>query len=114
MNPFTALVWEVLQDSPEFLGRLTAIMQRDHKPFSFVSGEKAFQANAKMLEGYVRGELDKWYEWLPDIPINRIGGRLAVEMLDCVDWDHLARIVQEHILRTKLAKLTVPNLSTTP
>ncbi len=113
MNPFTALVWEVIHDSPEFLAQLAAIMKRDYKSFSFVSGEKAFQANAKMLEGYIRAELDKWYDWLPDTPINRIGGGLALEMLDSVDWDHLARLVQENILQTNLAKLAVPNPSTT-
>lgn len=112
MNPFTALVWEVIQDSPEFLERLTDIMKQDHRPFSFASAEQAFQANAKMLEGYVREELDTWYDWLPDTPINRIGGGLAVEMLDSVDWDHLARLVQENILRTTLAKLAIPNPST--
>ena len=109
MNPFTALVWEMITDCPEFLEQLTTIMKQDHKPFSFTSDEKAFQANAKILEGYVREELDKWYGWLPDTPINRIGGGLAVEMLDSIDWDHLARLVQEHILQTNLAKLTVPN-----
>lgn len=113
MNPFTALVWDVIHDSPEFLEQLTAIMQHDHKPFSFVSGEKAFQANATMLESHVRAELDKWCDWLPDTPINRIGGGLAVEMLDCVDWEHLARLVQEQHLHTKLAALYVPQPSST-
>ena len=113
MNPFTALVWEVVQDSPEFLEQLTAIMKRDHKPFSFSSTEQAFQANAKILEGYVRAELDKWYDWLPDTPINLIGGGLAVEMLDAVDWDHLARLVQEHILQANHAKLAVPKSHST-
>ncbi len=113
MNPFTELVWDVITDCPEFLEQLTAIMKQDHKPFAFSSSEQAFQANAKMLEGYVREELDKWYEWLPDTPINRIGGGLAVEMLDSVDWDHLARLVQENILQTNLAALVVPTPSTT-
>ncbi len=103
MNPFTALVWDVLQDSSEFLEQITAIMRLDHKPF--LTGEKAFQANAKMLEGHVREELDKWYEWLPDTPINRIGGGLALEMLDCVDWDQVARLVQETILQTRIEPL---------
>ena len=109
MNPFTALVWDVIHDSPEFLEKLSTIMKREYKPF--LTGEKAFQANAKMLESYLREELDKWYEWLPDTLINRIGGGLAVEMLDCVDWDHLARLVQENILRTNLGALVVPNLN---
>ena len=111
MNPFTALIWNVMLDSPAFLEQLTAIMKRDHKPF--LIGEQAFQANAKMLECHIREELDKWYDWLPDTPINRIGGGLAVEMLDCVDWDHLARMVQENTLQTNLKALTVPHPSGT-
>ena len=111
MNPFTALVWDAIQDSPEFLEQLTAIMKREYKPFLAV--EQAFQANAKILEQHVREELDKWYDWLPDTPINRIGGGLAVEMLDCVDWEHLARLVQEQRLHTKLAALHVPQPSST-
>jgi len=103
VNPFTALVWDVLQDSPEFLEQITAIMRLDHRPF--LTGEKAFQANAKMLEGHIREELDKWYDWLPDTPINRIGGGLAVEMLDSVDWDQLARLVQETVLQTPIEPL---------
>lgn len=111
MNPFTALVLDVIRNSPEFLEQLTAIMKREYKPF--LSGEKAFQANAKMLECHIREELDKWYEWLPDTPINRIGGGLAVEMLDSVDWDHLARLMQGNILRTNLTALVMPNPSGT-
>lgn len=64
MNPFTELIWEVITDSPDFLKQLTAIMQREYKPF--LSGEKAFQANAHELERCIREELDKWVEWLPD------------------------------------------------
>lgn len=113
MNPFTELVWEVIQNSPEFFEQLIAIMKREYKPFSFVSEEQAFQANAKMLEGRIREELDKWYDWLPDTPINRVGGGLAVEMLESVDWDCLARLVQEHILHTTLKALAVPHPHTT-
>jgi hypothetical protein len=111
MNPFTELVWDVVTGCPEFLEQLSAIMQREYKPF--LEGEKAFQANTKMLEGYIRAELDKWYDWLPDTPINRIGGDLAVEMLDSVDWNHLARLVAENILQTNLAALVVPGPSAT-
>ena len=111
MNPFTALVWDVIHDSPAFLEQLIAIMKREHKPF--LSGEKAFRANAKMLECHIREELDKWYDWLPDTPLNRIGGGLAVDMLDSIDWDHLARLVQENILQTNLAALVVPSPSAT-
>ncbi|MGH2495968.1 MAG: hypothetical protein ACRDIV_14845 [Ktedonobacteraceae bacterium] len=104
MNPFTQTLWNVITDCPDFLAQLSTIMKREYKPFSFGTSEKAFQANVKMLEGYVREELDKWYEWLPDTPINRIGGSLVVEMLDCVDWDQVA---QWHILHTNLAALAV-------
>lgn len=107
MNPFTELVWDVITDCPEFLEQLTTIMKREYKPF--LSGEKAFQANAKILESHIREELDKWVEWLPDTPVNRIGGGLAIEMLDSVDWDHVARRVAEKILLTNVSAL--PNLS---
>lgn len=99
MNPFTELVWDVICECPKFLEQLSAIMKRDHKPF--LESEKAFQANAKMLESFVHEELDKWYEWLPDTPINKFGGGLAVEMLDCVDWEHVADLVAE-TLRSKV------------
>lgn len=93
MNPFTQLVWDVVTDCPEFLEQLASLMRREYTPF--LTGEKAFQANARMLEQHLRQELDTWYDWLPETPINRIGGGLALEMLDCVDFDHLARLVQE-------------------
>lgn len=57
MNPFTKLVWDVITDYPEFLEQLTAIMKREYKPF--LADEQAFQANAKMLECYIREGLDK-------------------------------------------------------
>jgi len=54
MNPFTALIWEVITDCPDFLERLRIIMQREYKPF--LSSEQAFRANAKALEWpYPRG-----------------------------------------------------------
>jgi len=111
MNPFSETVWEVIQDSPEFLEQLQTIMRRDHRPF--LEGEKAFQYSAKMLEGYIREELDKWYDWLPDSPVNKIAGGLAFEMLDCVDWDQVARLVQENILKASLSALSLPIPSST-
>ena len=109
MNPFTRLVWGMITDCPEFLEQLSAIMKREYKPF--LEGEQAFRANAIMLEQHIREELDKWYDWLPDTPVNRISGGLAIEMLDCVDWDHVAQLVQERILRSTLATLTIPSPS---
>jgi hypothetical protein len=113
MNPFTELVWEVITDCPEFLEKLTAIMKREYRPF-LTEAEVTFRVNTKMLEQYIREELDKWYDWLPDTPINRIGGGLALEMLDCVDYDHLARLVAQNVLQTNVAALVVPNPSVTP
>ena len=111
MNPFTRLVWGVITDCPAFLTDLSAIMQREYQPF--LTGEKAFRANARMLEQHMREELDKWYDWLPDTPINQMGGGLALEMLDCVDWDHLARLVVEQGRHYTVSALTVPTLPTT-
>lgn len=93
MNPFTQIVWEAIADSPELLETLAAIMKRDHKPF--LSGEKAFQANARMLECRIREELGKWYAWLPATPVGGIGGGLAIEALDSVDWGSIALLVRE-------------------
>jgi hypothetical protein len=107
MNPFTELVWEVIAGSPELLAQLAAIMKREYTPF--LSGEKAFQANAGMLERRIREELDTWYEWLPDTPMNRIGGGLALEVLGSVDWDGVARLVQEKTLRKNRVLPTLPN-----
>jgi hypothetical protein len=93
MNPFTEAIWEVITDHPDYLKELTAILKREYKPF--LSKEQAFRANAHALEAHIREEIDQWYAWLPDTPIHRIGGGLAVEMLDCVDWEQLAGLLQE-------------------
>lgn len=109
MNPFTELVWDSLGDSPELLEQLSAIMKREYKPF--LTGAQAFQANTTALEHHLREELDKWYEWLPDTSINRIGGGLAVGIIDLVDWDQVGRLVLENTLRANLAALQVPHPS---
>src|SRR5260370_40749206 len=96
-------MWEVNPDWREFLAAWATIMQREYKPF--LSGEQAFQANAKALECHIREELDKWYDWLPDTPINRIGGGLAVEIVESSDWDQGARLAQDTTLPTKVPRL---------
>ena len=95
MNPFTETVWDVITDYPQLLEELAAIMRKDHKPF--LSGEQAFKANFHELHSHMEAELHKWFEWLPDTPINRIGGELALAGFDTVDWSHIAVLVQEHV-----------------
>ena len=42
------------------------------------------------FENYLREELTKW---LPDTPINQIGGELAMEAFADVDWRYRAALV---------------------
>jgi hypothetical protein len=92
MNSITAIVWDVISDDDTLLAELTAIMRKEYKPF--LSQEQAVQANIHQLEQHLSDELTKWHEWLPDTPINHIGGELAMEVLDAVEWS----LIAEHLL----------------
>jgi hypothetical protein len=81
-------VWDVITDNPELLEELSAIMWKDRNPF--LSGEQAFKANYHELQAHMQAEINKWFEWLLDTPINHIGGELTLAGFDTVDWSHIA------------------------
>jgi len=111
MNPFTALVWDVIAENEELLEELTAIMRQEHKPF--LTQEQAFTANTHILKSHLLAKFTKWLEWLPTLPIDQIGCALAEEAIGFVEWDYIAQQLREKILRTNLAALKLPTPSTT-
>jgi len=92
MNGITATVWDVITDNESLLAELTAIMCKEYKPF--LSQEQTLQVNTHQLEQHMLEQMTTWYEWLPDTPINHIGGELAMAVLDAVEWS----LVAEHLL----------------
>jgi len=92
MNSITATVWDVISDHEHLLAELTAIMRKEYKPF--LSPAQTVQANTHQFEQHIREQLTTWYEWLPDTPINHIGGELAMEVLDAVEWS----LIAEHLV----------------
>ena len=91
MNTITEIVWDIITDNEALLSELTRIMCQEYEPF--LSKDKAATVNTFKLENYLREELTEWYEWLPDTPINQIGGELAMEAFADVDWRHRAALV---------------------
>jgi len=83
MNSITATVWDVITDDESLLAELTAIMRKEYKPF--LSKEQTIKVNAHQLEQHMLEQMTKWYKWLPDTPINHIGGELAMDVLDAVE-----------------------------
>jgi len=79
MNKITEIVWDIITETPALLSELTRIMCQEYEPF--LSKDKAATVNTFKLENYLREELTKWYEWLPDTPINQIGGELQWRLL---------------------------------
>ena len=94
-STITEIIWDIITDNDELLEELTRIMRQEYEPF--LPKEKATTVNTYKLEHYLREELTKWYEWLPDTPINQIGGELAMEALRNVDWRHIASLVLDRL-----------------
>jgi hypothetical protein len=90
-NKITEIVWDIVSDNEALLSELTKIMCQEYKPF--LSKDMATTVNTYQLEHYLWEELTKWYEWLPDTPINQIGGELAMEAFANVNWRHRAGLV---------------------
>ena len=88
MNSITATVWDVISDHEHLLAELTAIMRKEYKPF--FSPAQTMQVNTRQLEQHVLEQLTTWYAWLPDTPIHHIGGELAMDVLDAVEWSLIA------------------------
>ena len=91
MSTITDTIWDIITENDELHAELTRIMRQEYEPF--LTWEKAKAVNTCKLEQYIREELTKWYQWLPDTPINNIGGELAMEALRGVDWQHIATLV---------------------
>ncbi len=96
MNEITKIIWDIITENDELLAELTRIMQQSYEPF-LTSAEKAFTVNTSKLESHMREELTKWYEWLPERPIDMIGGELAMEAFRSVDFRHIASLVLERL-----------------
>jgi hypothetical protein len=105
MNSITATVWDEITDDENLLAELTAIMRKEYKPF--LSPAQTLQANTHQLEQHMREQLTTWYEWLPDTPINHIGGELAMEVLDAVEWS----LIAEHLLKNMSQAVGIPSPS---
>src|SRR5260221_11744617 len=84
MNKITEIVWDIVSDNEELLAELTRIMRKEYE--QFLSKDKAATVNTYKFENYLREELTKWYEWLLDKPINKIGGELAMEAFAHRNW----------------------------
>jgi hypothetical protein len=91
MNTITEIVWDIFSDNEDLLAELTKIMRQEYEPF--LPKERAITVNTFKIEHYLREELTTWYEWLPDSPINQIGGELAMEAFRDVDFRHIASLV---------------------
>jgi len=111
MNRFTATIWDVIADDDTLLAELGALMRKQYPPF--LSQEQAIKANTYQLEEHMVAEITKWYEWLPDTPINAIGGELVMDVLRDVEWYLIAALVLADAQQT-VAVLSQENGSTRP
>ena len=93
MDLFTKALWGVIEDDDELLEELRAIMRQEHKPF--LTREQAFEANTHILKANILERFSKWLDWLPTLPIDQIGLALAEEAIEFVEWDVIARQLQE-------------------
>src|SRR5260221_9180024 len=95
MSTVTENMWDIITVNDELHSELTRIMRQEYEPF--LIDEKATTVNTFKLESYLREELAKWYEWLPERPIDMIGGELAMEALRHVDWRHVASLIFDEL-----------------
>ena len=95
MSTITGIMWDIITENDELHAELTRIMCQEYEPF--LTHDKATTVNTFKLESYVREEFTKWYEWLPERPIDMIGGELAMEALRHVDWKHLASLILDEL-----------------
>ena len=95
MSTITEIMWDIITDNDELHSELTRIMRQEYEPF--LTYDKATTVNTFKLESYFREEFTKWYEWLPERPIDMLGGELAMEALRHVDWKYLASLILEEL-----------------
>jgi hypothetical protein len=100
VNPFTETAWEKISGSVELLEEVTAIMRHEYKPF--LNHEQAFAANTNLLKQHMREKSTRWLEWLPTLSIDQVGGALAEEAFERVEWRHIAGLVQEQVAMKSL------------
>jgi len=99
---FTQAVWGVISGSVELLEELTTIMRQEHKPF--LTNEQAFEANTHILKQHMLEKFTKWLQWLPTLPIDQIGCALAEEAFEFVEWEQIAKQLQEGLCKSESAK----------
>ena len=103
MSTITETLWEIITDSDALHAELTTIMRQEYEPF--LTQEKATCVNTSKLEHYVREQLIKWYEWLPETPASQRGRELAMEAFHGEDGrppeetQHAVRLTAETVLR---------------
>ncbi len=57
------------------------------------SQEQTVKANVHQLEHHMIEEVTAWHAWLPDTPINHMGAELAMQVLQEVEWSHIAKLI---------------------
>ena len=99
MNPFTKAVWDVLNEEldedNELLADLKTILLKEYAPF--LTKEQSVTVNTHALQAYFLDKLNQWYEWLPNTTINLLGGELALEAFQAVDWSYLAAELRKQL-----------------
>jgi hypothetical protein len=103
MNTFTQGVWEVVRealvDDEALLADLKKLLLKDYRPF--LSADQSGQVYSNTLKAYFLEKLQQWYEWLPETPINLIGGELALEAFQAVEWEFLAGELRQQFERER-------------
>jgi hypothetical protein len=82
------------------LADLKKILRKDYRMF-LSSDEQISQVYCNTLQEYFLEKLNEWYEWLPNTPINLIGGELALEAFKAVEWHRIAEEIRRHFEREK-------------
>ena len=100
MNRFTQAVFdaliEAIEEDEQLRTDLQTILFKEYTPF--LTEERTLQANIHALHTYVQDQLNQWYAWLPDTPVNRIGGELALQAFQEVYWSVLTGLLQERFV----------------
>jgi|SRR5712692_10082274 len=100
MNRFTQAAWDVINEAivedEALLADLKKILLREYAPF--LSTEQSFHVNSNALHAYFLVKFTQWYEWLPETTIHLLGGELAQEAFQEVDWSSLARELRQQFV----------------
>ena len=100
MNRFTQAVFdaliEAIEEDEQLRTDLKTMLFKEYKPF--LTEQQTLQANIIALQTYVQDLLNQWYAWLPDTPVNRIGGELTLQAFQEVYWSVLTGLLQERFV----------------